>query len=64
MTTMNWTNRATDPITALNELDLRITAYELQSGEKMAETGKRVQKHVMKDSARLNSYGQMKAEGC
>ena len=47
---------------------------ELQSGEKMADTVKRgvllkglapileVQKHVMKDSARLNSYAQMRAE--
>ena len=59
MTTMNWNQSL-----QFNELDLRITAYELQSGEKMADTVKRVQKHVMKDSARLNSYGQMKAEGC
>ena len=35
---MNWTIRATDPITAINELDSRITAYELQSGEKMTDT--------------------------
>ena len=35
MTTMNWTIRATDPITAINELDLRISAYELKSGEKL-----------------------------
>ena len=33
MTTMNWTICATDPITAINEVDLRITAYESQSGE-------------------------------
>ena len=33
MTTMNWTIRVTDPITAVNDLDLRIAAYELQSGE-------------------------------
>ena len=56
MMTMNWTIR------------------ELQSGEKMADTVNRgvllkglapileVQKHVMKDSARLNSYAQMRAE--
>ena len=74
MTTMNWTIRATDPTTAINELDLRITAYELQSNERMADTVKRgvllkglaplaeVQKHVMKDSARLNCYGRMRAE--
>ena len=74
MTTMNWTIRATDPITAINELDLRITAYELRSNERMADTVKRgvllrglgplaeVQKHVMKDSARLNSYEHMRAE--
>ena len=41
MTTMRWTIRATDPITAINELDLRITAYELQSSEKMTDTMKR-----------------------
>ena len=40
MTTMNWTIRATDPITAISELDLRITAHELQSSEKMADTAK------------------------
>ena len=74
MTTMNWTIRVTDPITAINELDLRIAAYELHSCEKMADAVKRgvlleglaplaeVQKHVMKDSARLNSYVQMRAE--
>ena len=74
MTSMNWTTCATDPITVINDLDLRITAYELQSGEKMSDTLKCgvllkglallavVQKHVMKDSARLDSYGQMRAE--
>ena len=48
--------------------------YELQSGERMADTVKRgvllkglapileVQKHVMKDSARLNSHAQLRAE--
>ena len=48
--------------------------YELQSGERMADTVKRgvllkglapiaeVQKHVMKDSAILNSYAQIRAE--
>ena len=41
MTIMNWTIRATDPITAINELDLKITAYELQSNERMADTVKR-----------------------
>ena len=74
MTTMNWTIRATDPITAVNELDLRITAFELRSNERMADTVKRgvllkglapiaeVQKHVMKDSARLNFCERMRAE--
>ena len=74
MTTMHWTIRATDPITAINELDLRITAYELYNDERMADTVKRgvllkglaplaeVQKHVMKDSARLNSDERMRAE--
>ena len=74
MSTMNWSIRPTDPVTAINELDLRINAYELQSGERMADTVQRgvlltglapfpeVQKHVMKDSARLNSYAQMRAE--
>ena len=41
MTTMNSTISATDPITATDELDLRITAYELQSNERMADTVKR-----------------------
>ena len=71
---MNWSIRPTDPVTAINELDLRMNACELQSGEKMADTAKRgallkglahlleVQKHVMKDSARLNTYTQMRAE--
>ena len=71
---MHWTIRATDPITVINELDLRITAYELHSNERMADTVKRgvllkglaplaeVQKHVMKDSARLNSDERMRAE--
>ena len=61
MTTMNWTIRVTDPITAINKLALKITAYELQSSERMADTEKRgvllkglaplaeVQKHVMKN---------------
>ena len=74
MTTMSWTIRATGPITAINELDLRITAYEVQSNERMADTVKRgvllkalvllaeVQKHVVKDSARLNSHEWMRAE--
>ena len=74
MWTMNWSIRPTDPVTAINELDLRMNACELQSGEKMADTLKRgvllkglaplleVQKHVMKDSARLNTYTQMRAE--
>ena len=71
---MNWSIRPRDPVTAINELDLRINAIELQSGEKVADTVKRgvllkgsahrpeVQKHVMKDFARLNSYAQMRAE--
>ena len=74
MSTMNWSIRATDPVTAINELELRITGYEVQSGERMADTVKRgvllkglapfveVQKHVMKDSARLNSCARMGAE--
>ena len=74
MTTMNLTIRATDPITAMSELDLRITAYELQSSEKMTDTMKRgvllkglaplaeVQRHVVEDSAGLNSYEQMRTE--
>ena len=33
MSTMNWSICATDPFTAINELDLRITAHESQSGE-------------------------------
>ena len=41
MSTMNWSIRTTDPVTAINELDLRINAYESQSGEKMAVTVKR-----------------------
>ena len=41
MSTMNWSIRATDPVTAINELDLRIAAYELHSGERMADTVKR-----------------------
>ena len=41
MLTMNWSIRPTDPVTAINELDLRMNAYELQSGEKMADTVKR-----------------------
>ena len=41
ISTMNWSIRATDPVTAINELDLRIAAYELQSGERMADTVKR-----------------------
>ena len=52
--------RATDPITAITDLDLKITAYELQSSEILADTVKRevllhglallaeVQKHFMK----------------
>ena len=74
MSNMNWSIRATDPVTAVNELDLRINANKLQSGERMADTVKRgvllkglallaeVQKHVMKDSARLNSHAQMRVE--
>ena len=74
MSTVNWTIRATDPVTAINELGLRITASELQSGEKMTDAVKRgvllkglaplaeVQKHVMKDSVRLNSYVHTRAE--
>ena len=74
MSTMKWLIRATDSVTAINELDLRITTNELPSGERMADTVKRgvllkgmaplaeVQKHVMKDSARLNSHVQMRAE--
>ena len=74
MSTMNWSIRQTDPVTAVNTLDLRMNAYELQSGEKMADTVKRgvllkglaplleVQKHVMKDSARLNTYAPMRVE--
>ena len=74
MSTMNGSIRPTDPVTAINELDLRMNACELQSGEKMADTVKRgvllkglahlleVQKHVKKDSARLNTYTQMRAE--
>ena len=62
---MNWSIRPIDPVTATNELDLRINAHELQSGERMADAVKRGvllkslaplpegQKHVMKDSARL-----------
>ena len=58
MSTMSWSIRVIDPGTAVNELDLRITALELQSGELLPKglaplAG--VQKHVMKDSARLNS---------
>ena len=71
---MSCTIRATDPIAAINELDLKITAYELLSSEKMADTVKRgallkglaqiagVQKHDMKDSAGLNSCERMRAE--
>ena len=67
MSTMNWSIRPTDPVTAINELDLRINAYELQIGERMADTVKRgvlpkglaplpeVRKHVMKVLARQNS---------
>ena len=74
MSTMNWSIRPTDPVTAIDELDLRLNDYELQSGEKMADTVKRrvllkglaplpqVQKHEMKDSARLNTCAQMRAE--
>ena len=51
-----------------------MNAYELQSGEKMADTVKRgvllkglahlleVQKHVKKDSARLNSHAELRSE--
>ena len=57
---MNRSIRPTDPVTAINELDLRNDACELQSGERMADTVKRgvlskglallpeVQKHVMR----------------
>ena len=37
MSTMNQAVRATEPIPAINELDLKITAHELQSGETMAD---------------------------
>ena len=40
MSTMNWSIRPTDPVTAINELDLRMNAYESQSSEKMADTVK------------------------
>ena len=62
MSTMNWTTRATDPITTMNKLALKITAYELQSSDgEWRTTEKRgvllkglaplaeVKKHVMKD---------------
>ena len=61
---MNWSRRPTDAVNAINEWELRMNAYELQSGEKMSDTVKcgvllqglalflEVQKHVMKDSAR------------
>ena len=72
MSTMNWSIRATDPVTAINELDLRITACELQSGERRAVTRgvllkglaplAEVQKHATKDSARQNSHAQTRAE--
>ena len=35
MTTMNWSIGATDPVTAINELDLRMTSYEFKSIERM-----------------------------
>ena len=41
MSTMKWLIRATDSVTAINELDLRITTSELPSGERMADTVKR-----------------------
>ena len=74
ITTMTWTIRATDPITAFCVLDLKINAYGVQTSERMADTVKRgvllkglapvaeVQKHVMNDSAKLNSYERMRAE--
>ena len=73
MSTKNWSIRPTDPVTAINDLDLRMNAYEIQSGERMEDTVKRgallkglallpkVQEHVMKNSARLNSYAEMRA---
>ena len=60
MSTMHWSIRPTDPVPAINELDLRINAYEVQSGERMADTVNRgvlpkglahlpeVQKHVLR----------------
>ena len=74
MSSLNWSIRATDPVTAIGELDLVITDYELQSRERMADTVKRgellkglatvaeVQKHLMSDSAILNSCVPMRAE--
>ena len=65
MTTTKWTIRATDPITVISELDLKIIAPVLQSNERMADTVKRclllkelapfveAQKHVMMNSERL-----------
>ena len=41
MSTVNWSIRPTDPVTAIDELDLRLNDYELRSGEKMADTEKR-----------------------
>ena len=71
MSTIDWTIRTTAPITAIHQLDLKITAYEEQSTEKMADAVKRgvllkglallaqVQNHVMKDSTRLSCYERM-----
>ena len=41
MSTMKWSIRATDPVTSINELDPNFLPYELQSGERMADTVKR-----------------------
>ena len=66
MSTMKWSIRQTDPVTAINQLDLRIKAYELQSRHSETWSAERfgtlteVQKHVIKDSARLNA-SQMRA---
>ena len=76
MSTMNWSIRPTDPVTAINELDLRMNVYESQSSEKMADTVKlgvllkglvplpEVQKHVMKDSAKIRSHFASRAISC
>ena len=67
MSTMTWSIRARDPVTAINELYLKITACKSQSGERMTDTVTRgvlltrltllpeVQKHV-KNSARKTEF--------